>query len=178
MKSSVILLISVISVGSCALGAAAEADKNRELSAINAKIQIVGADIRNISTEKSSRQEELKKLEKLFGEFANALIEIKAKIRLQEDSLQEVRSKINATQKELQFQRHGLEGLVKAAYAIGNNDGLKVILNQRDPSSSGRMLVYRDYISKARAQKLLSIQESFTTLYRLEEQIEIENQAL
>jgi len=178
MKARLILLLIAIGFSTDAILARADNEKNRELGEVQAKIQLVGADIRSISAEKTAQQEELKKLEKKYGELANALQEIKANINQQEESLQQVRSKIATTQKELQLERRVLEGLIKAAYAIGTHETLSVILNQQDASSSGRMLVYRDYLSKARAQKLLSVQESVKTLRQLEAEMTKENQLL
>ena len=68
--------------------------------------------------------------------------------------------------------------MIKSAYAVGGREGLKVILNQRDPSLSGRMMIYHDYISKARLQKLLTIQEDFKALRQLEAQKDTETQSL
>jgi len=163
---------------SLVLAAPAGAEKNRELTAVQSKIQQIGADLKTLAAEKANQLEQLKKLEKQYGELANALLAIKAQIRQQEDNLAIVRNKITATQKNIQLQRRSLEGLIKSVYAIGVQQGLQVILNQHDPSLSGRMLIYHDYIGKARLQKLLAIQESFRTLQLLEAEKETENQLL
>ncbi len=177
MKTGIHLLIAVIGI-SPALSAATDAPKSRELTEVQSKIQQVGSDVRNLTAEKTVQLERLKSLEKQYGDLANALITIKAEIKQQEQVLQDVRGKVSATQKDIKTQQHGLEGLIKSAYATGDHDGLKVILNQRDPSLSGRMLVYHDYISKARLQKLQSIQEDLKTLRQLEAQKDTETQLL
>lgn len=161
-----------------ALSAAADTENNRELAEVQSKIKRIGTDVRNLSVEKNAQIEQLKKIEKQYGELANVLLSIKTEIKQQEQSLQEVRSKVSATQKDIQTQQHGLEGLIKSAYAIGDKGGLKVILNQRDPTLSGRILVYHDYISKARLQKLQTIQDDYKTLKQLEAQKDTETQLL
>jgi murein hydrolase activator len=176
MKTGIRLLLVVIGI-SPAWAVAADAD-SRELAEVQSKIRRVGTDVRNLGAEKTAQLEQLKSLEKQYGELANALIAIKAEVKQQEQLLQDVRGKVSATQKDIKTQQHGLEGLIKSAYATGDNDGLKVILNQRDPSLSGRMLVYQDYISKARLQKLQSIQEDLKTLRQLEAQKDTETQLL
>ena len=177
MKIGLCLLISVIGIGP-ALSAPADAEKTKELSKVQAKIQQVGTDIKYLAAEKSAQLEQLKKLEKQYGELANALSVIKTNIKHQEQTLQELRVKISVAQKAIQSQQRGLEGLIKSAFAIGGQEGLKVILNQRDPSLSGRMLIYHDYISKARLQKLLAIQEDYKTLRQFEAQKDAETQSL
>lgn len=177
MKAGICFLIAVTGIGP-ALSAEANAENSRELSKVQSKIQQVGTDVRNLATEKTAQLEQLKKLEKQYGELANALLAIKAEIKQQEQALQEVRGKVSATQKDIQTQQRGLEGLIKSAYAIGDKEGLQVILNQRDPSLSARMLIYHDYISKARLQKLQTIQEDLKTLRQLEAQKDTETQLL
>jgi septal ring factor EnvC (AmiA/AmiB activator) len=169
MKAAACLLLAVVGV-SPAFGAATDADKNRELTAVQSRIQQVGTDIKNLSAEKAVQHEELRKIEKQSAELADSLEAIRLDIRQQEENLRIVRGKVSATQKNILAEQRGLEGLVKSAYAIGNQSGLKGVLNLRDPSLSGRMQVYYDYVGKARLQKLLAIQEDFKTLQQLEAQ--------
>ncbi|QPK62517.1 peptidoglycan DD-metalloendopeptidase family protein [Methylomonas sp. LL1] len=158
----------------------AEADvaRQRELSDIQTRIQRVGADVKMLAAEKSTEIEQLRRLEKQYGEQINALNQIKSEIKQQEQALEEVRNKVAVTQKDVQTQRRGLEGLVKSAYAIGDKEGLNVLLNQRDPALSGRMLIYYDYIGKARVQKLAAIESDIKTLRQLEAQKDTESQLL
>lgn len=165
-------------VVSSALCAEASADKTRELADVHSKVRQVGADVKKLAAERSAQLEQLRGLEKQFGETINALDAIKVEIRRQELALQNVRNKITATQKDVQTQLRGLEGLVKSAHAMGNREGLDVLLNQQDPALSGRMLVYYDYISKARTQKMQAIEEDFKTLRQLESQKNTETQLL
>jgi septal ring factor EnvC (AmiA/AmiB activator) len=165
-------------VFSPALRAEADVAKSRELADVQTKIQKVGADVKRLAAEKAGQIEQLRKLEKQYGEQINALDNIKAEVQQQEQALRNVRDKITATEKDVKTQQHGLEGLVRAAHAMGNKQGMDVLLNQSDPALSGRMLVYYDYISKARLQKLQAIEENFKSLRQLESQKDTETQLL
>jgi septal ring factor EnvC (AmiA/AmiB activator) len=128
--------------------------------------------------EKAVQLEQLRKLERQYGELAEHLQSLKGDIRQKEEKLQELRGQIAAKQREIQIQQRSLEGLIKSAYAIGDQEGLKLILNQRDPGLSGRILVYHDYIRKARLQKLENIMEDFTSLQQFESQKDAESRLL
>lgn len=154
------------------------AEKARELAEIHAKRQRMGADVKKLATQRSDQTEQLKLLEKQYGDKINDLNSLKSEIQQQEQILQEVRNKIGARQKAIQIQRLGLEGLIKSAHAMGEKQGLDVLLNQNDPALSGRMLAYYAYISKARVQKLGVINEDMKALHLLESQKETENQLL
>lgn len=153
-------------------------DNARELSNVKAKIREVDMDVRLLVNEKNAQIEQLKRLEKQYGEQINALNDIKAEIRQKEQVLQDVRNKTLALQKDIQQQQQGLQGLIKSAYAIGKVQGLSAILGQRDAALSGRMMVYYDYLGKARIQKLQTIQQDLRGLAQLESQSDTENQLL
>lgn len=161
-----------------ALWAETDAVKARELAEVQTKIQRVGADVRKLALEKSDQIEQLRRLEKQYGDQINHLNSIKAEVEQQEQSLRDVRDKIAATEKDVKTQQRGLEGLVRSAHAMGNKQGMDVLLNQTDPALSGRMLVYYEYISKARIQKLQAIEEDFKSLRQLESQKDTEAQLL
>ena len=178
MKFPVCLFCAYVGISSVAWG---EADVNRsmrELAKMQAKIKRLGGDVKKLAAEKSEQVEELRRLEKQYGEQFNALNEIRAEIEQHERLLQEIKDNVAATQRSLQAQRRSLEGLVRSAYVIGDKRGLDVLFNQRDPALSGRMLVYFNYISKARVRKLQSIEENVQTLKRLESQKDTEGQLL
>ena len=119
MKPSVCFLLTALGI-SQALYAATDAVKNRELHEVQSKIQQVGADVRVLAAEKSEQLEQLRKLEKHFGELINAVNTIKSQIAHQERVLQEVRNKVAATQKDIRTHQRGLEGLIKAVAAMGD----------------------------------------------------------
>ncbi|WP_347987966.1 peptidoglycan DD-metalloendopeptidase family protein [Methylomonas sp. AM2-LC] len=177
MKFCIGLLIAIMG-SSPALALAAVTEKQNQLSDVQSQIRQVTTELKNLSAEKSVQLDQLKILEKRYGEMANIVLSIKANIKQQEEKLQEIRNKITLAQKDFHTQKHALEGLIKSAYTIGDMEGLKLILNQRDPSLSGRMLIYHDYISRARLQKLQLIQENSKTLHQLESEKDNENQLL
>lgn len=157
----------------------ADPGKTRSLADVQSQIQQIGGDVKSLEEEKSRLLEQLQRLERQYGELANSLRAIKSEIKQQELALQELRNKSAATQKDMRGQEKELEGLIKSAYAMGGDkEGLKVILNQRNPVVSSRMLVYYDYISKARLQKLQAMADDFKILRQLEAQKDTETQLL
>jgi len=172
-------LLLVCIGGGWLLPTLADPGKTRSLADVQSQIQQVGGDVKSLEAEKSRLLEQLQKLERQYGELANSLRAIKSEIKQQELALQELRNKSAATQKDMRGQEKELEGLIKSAYAMGgDNEGLKVILNQRNPAVSSRMLVYYDYISKARLQKLQAMADDFKILRQLEAQKDTETQLL
>lgn len=151
----------------------------RELADVQSRIQHVSGEVKELEVEKARLLDQLQKLERQYGELANSLRTIKSDIHKQEQVLQELRTKSSVTQKDMYGQEKELGGLIKAIYAMGGDqEGFKVILNQTNPALSSRMLVYYDYISRARVEKLQAIAEDFKALRQLEAQKDTETQLL
>jgi septal ring factor EnvC (AmiA/AmiB activator) len=68
---------------------------------------------------------------------------------------------------DLDHDREDLEAQLRAAYVIGGAEPLKLLLNQQDPSRTGRMFVYYSYFGQARAREIQHVEEGVQQLARL-----------
>jgi septal ring factor EnvC (AmiA/AmiB activator) len=78
----------------------------------------------------------------------------------------------------LQAERSSLASQARAAYIIGRQEELKLLLNQSNPATLGRTLAYYGYFAEQRSQKIKSIQRDETRLQQLVAQIEQQSQDL
>ena len=78
----------------------------------------------------------------------------------------------------LQAERASLASQARAAYMIGRQEELKLLLNQSNPASLGRTLTYYGYFAEQRSQKIKSIQSDEARLQQLVAQIEQQTQEL
>jgi septal ring factor EnvC (AmiA/AmiB activator) len=78
----------------------------------------------------------------------------------------------------LQSQRASLGSEARAAYMIGRQEELKLLLNQSNPASLGRTLTYYGYFAEQRSRKIQAIQDDETRLQQLVAQIEQQTQDL
>jgi septal ring factor EnvC (AmiA/AmiB activator) len=58
---------------------------------------------------------------------------------------------------DLARERAALAGQIRAAQMIGQDEPLKLLLNQRDPAQAGRVFAYYGYFGRARAGQIASI---------------------
>ncbi len=75
-------------------------------------------------------------------------------------------------QNALQGERAALAAQVRAAYMIGKQEQLKLLLNQSNPAGLGRTLTYYGYFAKERSDKIDLIREQVARLAQLVAQIE------
>jgi len=90
----------------------------------------------------------------------------------------ELRAEESRNLNALQAERASLASQVRAAYMIGRQEELKLLLNQSNPASLGRTLTYYGYFAEQRSQKIKSIQSNETRLQQLVAQIEQQTQEL
>ena len=105
------------------------------------------------------------------------------------DGLRQQREADAARRTALESQRRQLEGdladnrgalatQLRAAYLIGREEPLKLLLNQRDPAEAGRMFVYYSYFGRARALRIQSIEADLERIGQLDAQLQSQDSKL
>ena len=84
----------------------------------------------------------------------------------------ELRVEAVRVKSELDSQRAALAAQVRAAYMMGQQERLKLLLNQDDPSSAGRMVAYYGYFARERSEKIAEIRERVDRLQQLQAEVE------
>ncbi|MDB6089269.1 MAG: hypothetical protein JWN85_2053, partial [Gammaproteobacteria bacterium] len=74
--------------------------------------------------------------------------------------------------------RSALAGHLRAAYLIGREEPLKLLLNQKDPTRAGRMFAYYSYFGRSRAEQIRLIETNVAQLERLDEELAAEDAKL
>ena len=90
----------------------------------------------------------------------------------------ELRAEESRNLNALQAERASLASQARAAYMIGRQEELKLLLNQSNPASLGRTLAYYGYFAEQRSQKIKSIQGNEARLQQLVAEIERQTQEL
>lgn len=159
-------------------GKANVSEKSKELNEVQLNINALQQEMQRIQLEQKTLNTQLAEIEKRYGETAALLKKLKTQVERQRQNLTHIRQEIHALQNEISNQNEELAGQIKAAYAMGQKEKLKLMLNQRDPALASRMVVYYDYLNSARLTKLANIEESLKRLDRLDKQKQEETRLL
>jgi septal ring factor EnvC (AmiA/AmiB activator) len=84
----------------------------------------------------------------------------------------ELRGEQQREQNDLQAERDALAAQVRAAYMIGRQEQLKLLLNQSSPAGLGRTLTYYGYFAAERSGKIDTIREQVLRLQQLVAEID------
>jgi septal ring factor EnvC (AmiA/AmiB activator) len=170
---------------SCALPAAAAAPTEADARKTEEQLQAVRSEIERITREVSEEQverdrltRELRASELSVGKARAALADVR-----RERSDTAARRAALATEKrtrasELAQNREALAGQMRAAYLIGRQEPLKLLLNQKDPALAGRMFAYYSYFGRARAGQIKLIEDDVQRLQELDTALEAEDAKL
>jgi len=90
----------------------------------------------------------------------------------------ELRAEQLRDQNALQAERDALAAQVRAAYMIGRQEQLKLLLNQGNPAGLGRTLTYYEYFARERSGKIDVIQGQVARLLELVTEIETQSAQL
>jgi len=152
--------------------------KKKELTGLQGRIKQLAHSINGLKVQKHGLLVELKKLDRQYGESTAQLRRVEKQLKKLSAKVTSSRRKIALKRKEIDSQKHVLEQLMRAAYGMGKHEKLKLMLNQQEPSLSGRVMVYYDYFNKARLEKVQKISADLLLVDALERQQEKEMQVL
>ncbi len=119
--------------------------------------------------EKALRQTEVQ-----IGQLNRRLRTIGRDMRETQTRLDELGKERTALKAELVLQRAALVQHVRAAYLLGRQDYLKLLLNQQAPAKVERMITYYQYLTEARAQQIGAARSRLSRLMALETTIQQE----
>ena len=95
-----------------------------------------------------------------------------------ESDLAVLRNERNDYLDSLEKRRDTLAAQIMAAYRLGRESRLKLVLNQDSPALLSRTLAYYDYFSRSQADQIQELKEVLQTLDRMQATIDVELTAL
>lgn len=133
--------------------AKAEAD----LKAVRSQIDKVRAEMERDAGRRDKLTRELEESEKTVASARGVLEKIRRDKAEHSARRAELASQRANEEAALAKERAALAGQIRAASMIGQEEPLKLLLNQRDPAQAGRVLTWYRYFGRARANQIAVI---------------------
>jgi len=159
-------------------GYAEDLQTSTELNKVESDINEVTQNMQQLSEQKDGLQSLLADIEKDYGEIAASLKTLQSQIDKKRDSLDNIRQDMQGYQSEIDKLSKQLADQIRVAYAIGQKEKLKLLLNQQDLVLSSRMMVYFNYFNKERLKKLADLDAAVQRLDQLDKQKQTETELL
>ncbi len=158
-----------------AQSAADPAQTEAELANIRGAIERVQAQVAKDASEKDRLARELRGAEKAVANARSTLAQLQQERRAGVDKRRDLNNERQAVVALLQKERTALAGQLRAAYMIGREEPLKLLLNQREPARAGRMFAYYGYFGRARGEQIARIQAGVLRISQLEAALDTED---
>ena len=166
----------------CVSGAATEpqdsAQAKAKLAAVRARIAELTGRMGTQLAQRDSLSARVRETELVIASKRQRVEEVHAAQLAAEKRRSELRAEEARNLSALQAERESLSAQARAAYMIGRQEELKLLLNQSNPATLGRTLTYYGYFAEQRSRKIKSIQGDETRLQQLVAQIEQQSQDL
>jgi septal ring factor EnvC (AmiA/AmiB activator) len=177
-----LLLTLTLGAGSPSVAEAAKqptpAQKEAELRRVNSRIEKVRKEVAEDVAKRDRLSAQLREAELGVQAARRTLDDIRAQRLATEARLRELEQEESRLEAELAAERGALAGELRAAYVNGREEELKLLLNQEDPATFGRMLKYYGYFGRARAERIAGIRDKLEHLALVREKIAGERERL
>jgi len=167
------LLATIVLMLSAPVGA--QSNKQPDEEKARAQLEKLQAEISSISRQISNEKNRKNTLQGQLREAEVTLGKLQKKISQNERELEQSRQQLanmNARQQALASSRDEQQALIarelRAAYQLGRQGQLKVLLNQEDPNTLSRVLAYYRYFFQARNRHIEKYREILAELDELE----------
>jgi septal ring factor EnvC (AmiA/AmiB activator) len=172
MQNLIILFLALLPV------IPAQAEQSVSQVEIEARLKALDKEISNYKETLDSTQGQKSEIEATLErneQGINKLINEIDTIEKELDTTNDRVSSLTEKQKELltvkSEQQYYIEQQVRAAYEIGSQEYLKILLNQEDPNEIARMLTYYDYFNQARSRQIESYNLTLLDLDRVTQEL-------
>lgn len=151
---------------------------NAELTELRARIGAVQQQLNAARAQESEVAGQLRSVEQRIGHLTRSLRTVKTKLRDEERRLAELQDKYTSVNSELDGERKLLAQQIRAAYLLGRQEQVKLLLNQEDPARLGRTLTYYRYLNHTRLARIDRVETVLQRLAQLQEQIGVQREEL
>jgi septal ring factor EnvC (AmiA/AmiB activator) len=173
--------------GACAAGLAAaprsaqptdSAQAKAKLAAVRSRISELTDKLGKALKERDTLSSRLRDAELAITEKRRRLEDLRASEAGAERRRAQLRAEQSHDQEMLAAERETLAAQVRAAYMIGRQEQLKLLLNPGDPAALGRTLTYYEYFTEQRSATIAAIEAEVARLEQLVAQIDEESAKL
>ena len=172
MQNLIILFLTLLSV------LTAQAQQVEAQEEIEAKLKTLDKEISSYKKTLDTTQGQKSELEAVLERNEQGINKLVNKIDTIEKALNTTSDKIyslEGKQKELlavkSGQQYYIKKQIRAAYEIGSQEYVKVLLNQEDPNEIAKMLTYYDYFNQARSKQIESYNLTLLGLDRVTQEL-------
>jgi septal ring factor EnvC (AmiA/AmiB activator) len=150
--------------------AVAQQDEEQALQQIRERIARVETRLARETERRADQASQLKRSELAVAAATTELANLRARGAEQSQRQRGLSEQTRAATDQLGAERDALAQQVRLSYMTGREELFKLLLSQESPASLGRMIVYYDYLNRARSARIGAVTGQIRRLATLAEQ--------
>lgn len=148
--------------------ARSEAKAEADLKRLQTEIQRIRSQVARDAAEKDRIARSLRSAEQSATAARTELQRLQGERGEREQRRDALAVERRARERELQQGRDSLAAQAKAAYVIGREDPLRMLLDDADPAAADRLRTYHAFIGRARAEQVAGIEAAVRGIQRID----------
>lgn len=149
-----------------------------KLSTVNQEIKTLESTISATKSKRNKLQNDLQQVETQIASVQKKLHLTRAKLLPKERELNRKKGEQDQLRHELTLQNELMTKHMLAAYALGRQSEIKLLLNQQNPQTIDRYMVYYRYLIMARQQSIQHAKKTIKQLQVVTQSIEAQEKTL
>ena len=146
-------------------------DTQRKLEKVKRELKDVSTQRRRAEGQRGDASRALREADEQVGRSSRALQDTQAKIARGETELAALQVRRTTLQASLGERRTELAALLRAAYTVGDDAPLKLMLAQDKVADANRLLAYHRYLQRERVQKISALSAELAEVQQVEARI-------
>lgn len=171
-----VLTLLLITAGSTATGE--QNSQAKRLQQITVQIERLAESISEDTRTREILQTELRDTEKLIGELAADIRTLQVDIAHMDQRVTALELEQLARRQSLEQHRQRLKSLMMSAYMTGRQERIKLLLNQQDPATVNRMMIYFEYFNRQRIEHIQAGQRLIAEIGQTRKRLDATRQQL
>ena len=153
-------------------------EKERELIDLQSRIDEITTKLNSSVQHRQTLIDQLRITELQIGRSTRKLRELKETLDRLRTHIAILKGNRRLQKAELEVQRKELIRQLRAAYAMGRQEQLKILLNQENTALLSRVMAYYDYFNRARTERIIITKKVLNALRNTEQEIAQESELL
>ncbi|AOS96120.1 Murein hydrolase activator EnvC precursor [Microbulbifer aggregans] len=177
MRTLAAILLSLLMLPALAQESS-EAAKQERLKEIKERIATLQEELNQVRSERDQLLKDLENNEKSISELQQRIDRIKNDMRTRTDKLKDLKEEQQQLEESRRSMQRRVEQEVAAAYRLGKQEQIKLLLNQQDPQTIARQLRYHEYFLQERTKVIDDYLSTLTSLQTVSSSIQHERDTL
>ncbi|MBB5944457.1 septal ring factor EnvC (AmiA/AmiB activator) [Xanthomonas arboricola] len=153
-------------------------EAEKRLEKVRGELKSVAEERRQLEGKRGDAARQLRDADEKVAATGRSLAQTQQALQRHQQTLAELERKRDGLRSGLTRQRAELAQLLRAAYAIGGNAPLKLLLAQDRVADANRLLAYHRYLQRERAQRIATLTHELQALEQVQREVVEQKQQL